>query len=79
MMFWSRAFVKHLEEEISWLRTERQKETHRANIAVAELVRLKTEGQANVHPTPLIADREQDLTRELSDLRQDPEWARAGE
>ena len=76
--FWSTAFVRHLEEEIAWLRVEKQKETQRANIAVAELVRLQTGGQANIHPTPLMAEREQDLTKELGDLRNDPEWATAG-
>lgn len=79
MMFWSRAFVRHLEAEIEWLKLQWAKADQRAAIAVAELVRLKTDGQAAVHPQPLQADREADLTRELTDLRQDAEWAKAGE
>lgn len=78
MRFWSTAYVTHLEAEIEWLRIERQKETQRANVAVAELVRLRTEGQANVHPTPLIADREVDVQKELTDLMGNSEFAQAG-
>ena len=79
LRFWSSAFVRHLEEEIAWLRVEKQKETQRANIAVAELVRLKTDGQASVHPQPLLPDAAPaDLATELADLRRDPEWAQAG-
>jgi monomeric isocitrate dehydrogenase len=76
--FWSSTLVRHLEDEIAWLRLERQKETQRANDAVAELVRLSTAGQANVQAHPLIADREQDLAKELTELQKDGEWSQVG-
>ena len=76
--FWSRAYVRHLEAEVEWLRTEAQKARQDAQIARAELVRIATAGQANVAPRPLMADREQDVTQELEALRQSPEWAQVG-
>jgi len=78
LRFWSSAYVQHLEAEIAWLRLERQKETQRANIAVAELVRLKTDGHAQVHPRPLIADSEEALRTELADLMGNAEYTQAG-
>ena len=77
--FWSREYVRHLEGEIDWLKTQWAKSNQRADIAVAELVRLKTDGQASVHPQPLLPDAAPaDLATELADLRRDPEWAQAG-
>ncbi|HJQ66981.1 MAG TPA: hypothetical protein VJ816_11410 [Gemmatimonadales bacterium] len=76
--FWSSAYVRHLEAEIAWLRLERQKESQRANDAVAQLVFLKTDGQANVMPRPLIADREQDIAQDFSELQKNEEWAQSG-
>lgn len=78
LRFWSSAYVQHLEAEIAWLRLERQKEAQRANIAVAELVRLKTDGHANVHPRPLMSDSEDALKKELAGLMGDAEFAQAG-
>jgi len=77
--FWSTAYVRHLEAEIEFLRTEMKRHEQRADDAVDQLLRDRTQGQVALPPRPLIADREPDLTKELTELRQDPEWARAGE
>lgn len=78
--FWSRAYVSHLEAEIEWLRQEKNKETFRANVAVAELVRLKTDGLANVHPRPMMPDTDpaQDVLQQLSELQSNAEFAGVG-
>jgi hypothetical protein len=78
LRFWSTAYVQHLEAEIEYLRTERAKEAQRANIAVAELVRLKTDGHATIHPRPLMSDKEDDLRKELAGLMGDAEFSQAG-
>lgn len=77
--FWSSAYVKHLEAEIGWLRDRAQAAQQRYEVAIAELVRLKTDGHANVAPRPIMADREEDVSRELADLRKDSEWAGVGQ
>ncbi len=76
--FWSTAYVQHLEAEIAYLRTERAKEAQRANIAVAELVRLKTDGHATIHPRPLMSDTEDALRTELAGLMDNAEFSQAG-
>lgn len=78
--FWSSQYVQHLEAEIAWLRERTLAAEQKAAIAVAELVRLKTDGQANVHPRPLMPPHEPvDPMVEMQKLMQDSEFARAGE
>ena len=77
--FWSTAYVRHLEEEIHFLRTEMKRHEQRAADAVDQLLRTQTQGQAALPVRPLIPDREADPMRELTALRNEPEWAMAGE
>ena len=76
--FWSTAYVQHLEAEILWLRTREQAAQQRYEVATAELVRLRTEGQAHVAPRPLMAEREPDVDAELKTLQANSEWAGVG-
>ncbi len=76
--FWSSAYVRHLEAEIDFLRTEMKRHEQRAADAVDQLLRVQTQGQAALPVRPLVADREPDLTKELGALQRDPEWAQAG-
>ena len=76
--FWSRAYVRHLEEEIAWLRLESQKAQQRYEVATDQLVILRTGGQASVAPRPLMADKEEGIQKELASLMADTEFAQAG-
>jgi hypothetical protein len=76
--FWSSAYVQHLEAEILYLRTAAQQAQQRYEVAIAALVALKTDGQANVAPRPLIAEREADVDAELKTLQANSEWAGVG-
>ena len=78
LTFWAQKYAEHLEAEIAWLRTEKQKAEQARDVAVAELVRLKTDGQAQVHPAPLIPDRLPEAPPSLAALERDPEWAQVG-
>ena len=78
LRFWSTAYVQHLEAEIVWLRDHAQAAQQRWEVAVAELVRLQTGGNANVHPRPLMATKEQEVGQELRDLMGDAEFSQAG-
>ena len=78
--FWSSAYVRHLEREIDWLRTEWQKEKQRGEDKSNALVALKTQGQVVLAERPLIADREQAAPTEMvADLLKNAEWASSGE
>ena len=78
--FWSSAYVRHLEAEIDFLRTEMKRHEQRAADAVDMLLRVQTQGQAALPVRPLIADREQDETvqKTLNDLMANTEFAQAG-
>lgn len=77
--FWSSAYVKHLEAEVGWLRTELQKQQQRAEDKANALVALKTQGQVVLAERPLIADREQAVQNEVAELLKNSEWAGVGE
>lgn len=77
--FWSTAYVRHLEAEITWLRTEWQKEHQRAEDKANALVALRTQGQVALAERPLIADREKDVESEIKDLMRDSEWSQVGQ
>ena len=76
--FWSTAYVRHLEAEIDFLRTEMKRHEQRAADAVDMLLRVQTQGQAALPVRPLIADREPDVQKELSELMANTEFAQAG-
>jgi hypothetical protein len=76
--FWSSAYVRHLEAEITWLRTEMKRHEQRAADAVDQLLRVQTQHQAALPVRPLIADRESDATAEVEKLFADPDFAQAG-
>jgi len=76
--FWSTAYVRHLEAEVTWLRLEMRRHEQRAADAVDQLVRVQTAHQAALPPRPLIADRERDVATELTDLLKDSEFAQVG-
>ena len=78
MFFFRHAYVRHLEAEIVFLRTEMRRHEQRAADAVDQLVRLKTEGQAALPPRPLIADREKDVSAELQRVFADSEFSEVG-
>lgn len=78
MMFGRDPYIAHLLDEIAWLRTQAQAAQQRYEVAVAELVRLKTDGQANVAPRPLMVEREQDVGAEVQRMFADQEFAQAG-
>ena len=78
LRFWSTAYVRHLEEEIHFLRTEMKRHEQRAADAVDQLLRTQTQGRAALPVRPLIPDREPDLTKELTELQSNPDWAHAG-
>ena len=79
LRFWSSQYVRHLEAEIDWLRTEMRKEKQRADDAVSTMLALKTQGQVALPPRPLIADRERDVGQEVERLFADSEFSRSGE
>lgn len=76
--FWSSVYVRHLEQEIDWLRVEMRKEKQRADDAVSAMLALQTQGQVALPPRPLIADKEKDVQRELADLMQNSEFMQVG-
>ena len=76
--FWSTAYVRHLEDEIAFLRTEMKRHEQRAADAVDMLLRVQTQGQAALPVRPLIADREPDVQKELSELMANSEFSQAG-
>ena len=76
--FWSSQYVRHLEAEIEFLRTEMRRHEQRAADAVNQLVILQTQGQASLPPRPLIADRERDVAQEVSELLRDSEFSQVG-
>ena len=80
MRFWSTAYTQHLEGEMAWLRIEMNRAQQRYEIATAELVRLRTDGHANVHPQPLIPPTLDDpkLRADLDAMTSNPDWAQAG-
>jgi len=77
--FWSSQYVRHLEAEILWLRTQAEKERQAKEEAVSAMVSVKTRGLVSLPVRPLIPDREREGTTQIEDLFKDPEFSRAGQ
>lgn len=79
MMFCRHAkALEILEMELAYFKLQFEKERQRAELAVSQLLAMKTQGQATLPPQPLLADREKDVARDLSDLVRDSEWSQVG-
>jgi hypothetical protein len=78
LRFWSAQYVRHLEEEIAWLRIEMKRQEQRAEDAISQMLQIKTAGAAALPPRPLIADKERDVQQELAELMKDSEFSQAG-
>jgi hypothetical protein len=79
MMFCRHAkAIEILERQLAYFQLQFEKERQRAEVAVSALLAMKTQGQVQLPPMPLIADREQDVAREMSDLLKDSEFMQVG-
>lgn len=78
LRFWSSAYVRHLEQEIEWLRLEMRKEKQRADDAVSTMLAVKTQGAAALPVRPLIASQEKDVQTEMETLLRDSEFSSVG-
>ncbi len=83
MLWWSnRAFIRHLENEITYFRVQYERERTRAEHAVEELLRLRVPSIApltrpSALPTaPVVRDEAADA---LATLMGDPEFTQAGQ
>ena len=86
LRFWSRAYVLHLEDEITWLRDRLDMERNRAEIAIDNLVnvRLAESGRAPVTPMvqprdPAVEDAPRTPEEAVRRLLADPEFQTAGD
>ena len=84
--FWSRAYVLHLEDEITWLRARLDMERNRAEVAIDNLVsvRLVESGRAPVAPVaqprdPGVDEGPRTPEEAVRRLMMDPEFQTAGD
>ena len=66
-------FIKHLEAEVAWFQEQLVHERQRAEMAIDELLRVR------VQAGPVTLAVEKKLSKEIEELLNNPEFARAGE